>query len=311
MTTRDPSRPRIGVALGSGGARGWAHLGVLSALADRGIYPDIVTGASMGALIGAAAAGGRLDALEAWARRLSNTTVFRYVDMRIAGGGLVGGQEVARLLHKIGLPDRIEDLDVPFGAIATDLATGAEIALTRGALADAVRGSLAIPGVFSPHWHNGYWLLDGGLCDPVPVRLARALGADVVIAVDPNAAGGKPLWQAQGSEPETRTLLERVGMAGILPDAWRGLVAGEPVDESVAPSPRSPGYFEVISTTLDIMQMHILELQLAQNPPDLLLNADLKHIGILDLHRAPEAIDHGRALVDNYGALLDRLCALS
>lgn len=309
MTTKAPSRPRIGVALGSGGARGWAHLGVLGALADRGIRPDIVTGASMGALIGAAAAGGRLDALETWARRLRNATVFRYIDMRIAGGGLVGGQEVARLLRKIGLPDRIEDLDLPFGAIATDLATGTEIALTRGALADAVRGSLAIPGVFSPHWHNGHWLLDGGLCDPVPVRLARALGADVIIAVDPNAAGGKPLWQSQASAPETQTLLERVGMAEVLPKAWRGLVAGTPDDESAAPTPRAPGYFEVISTTLDIMQMHILELKLAQNPPDLLLNADLKHIGVLDLHRASEAIDHGRALVDSHGAILDRLCA--
>ncbi|PWR01697.1 patatin [Meridianimarinicoccus roseus] len=316
MTRTDPDpprRPRIGVALGSGGARGWAHLGVLAALAERGIRPDIVTGASMGALVGAAAAGDRLDALEAWCRRLQNATVLRYIDMRIAGGGLVAGQEVARMLRKIGLPDRIEDLPLPFGAVATDLETGAEVALTRGPIAGAVRSSLAIPGVFSPHWHDGRWLLDGALCDPVPVRLARALGAEVVIAIDPNASCGKPLWHAQTPEAPGQTLLSRVGMAEVLPKAWRGMLPGaedgaEAEDASTAPSSQPPGYFQVVSTAIDIMQVHILRQRLAQNPPDLLLEADLKHVGILELHRAPEAMEHGRALVDRHATALDRLC---
>lgn len=307
MTGRPASSgaPRIGLALGSGGARGWCHLGVLRGLEDLGIRPAAVAGCSMGAVVGAACAGGRLDALEAWARALSMTGVLGYIDMRLSGGGIVEGAEIARLLHEIGLPERIEDLDMPFGTVATDLESGDEVWFTEGDLATAVRGSLSIPGVFRPYPHGRRWLLDGALCNPVPVTLASRLAVDRVIAVDPNATGARPMWEATPPQPPAQTVLARVAQIELLPEMLRNWFSA-PADETGAQR-RTPGYLEVVGTAIDIMQVKLLEQRLRADPPDVFLEADLKHIGILDLHRAAEAIDHGRAMVDDHADALRAL----
>ena len=178
------SRPRLGLALGSGSARGWAHIGILHALAERGFVPDVITGASVGALVGAASAAGRLADLDAWVRTLTQRDVWRLVDTTFRGGGVMTGNRLmdAIAAHVGDAP--IESLPVAFGAVATDLYTGEEVWLREGPYMAAVRASSGVPGLFSPTWHDGRWLIDGGVVNPVPVSLCRALGADVVIAVD-------------------------------------------------------------------------------------------------------------------------------
>ena len=185
---------RLGLALGSGGARGWAHLGVLLALRDMGIRPDVVAGTSMGALIGAVWAADCLDEMEVWARAQTRSDILRYMDFSFSGGGLMSGNVVMRVLKDLGVPDTFEALKYPLIVVATDMASGREVWLQKGSVHDAVRGSVSIPGVLSPFWHDGKWLLDGGLTNPVPTSACRALGADVTIAVNPNAKPENALW---------------------------------------------------------------------------------------------------------------------
>ena len=160
---------KLGLALGTGGARGWCHIGVLRALDEMGVRPDVVAGSSMGALVGAAYAGGALDALEDWARALTPRRVWSLIDMRLTGGGLVGGTSIAKMLEEIGLDCRIEDLSLPFIAVAADLSSGQEVWLQEGPLASATRASVAIPGILSPVCIDGRWLIDGGVVNPVPI----------------------------------------------------------------------------------------------------------------------------------------------
>ncbi|MCB1988577.1 MAG: patatin-like phospholipase family protein, partial [Burkholderiaceae bacterium] len=176
-------KPVIGLALGSGSARGWAHIGVIRALEQAGIKPDLVCGASIGAVVGAAYALGELDRFEQWALGLTGRTVFSFMDFKLAGGMLKGERVIE--FFRTRFSDRpIEALDMPFAAVATGLHSGSEVWLRTGSTADAVRASMALPGLFTPAQRDGRLLVDGGLVNPVPVSLARAMGADIVIAVD-------------------------------------------------------------------------------------------------------------------------------
>src|SRR5919109_2116573 len=180
-------RPTIGLALGGGAARGFAHIGIIRTLAAKGLKPDVICGTSIGALAGAALATDRLDVFEAWARSLSKRRVLGYLDVSLGGSGLISGARLAARLD-LALGDiAIEDLPVRFAAIATEIGTGHEIWLTRGRLADAVRASYTLPGVFAPARVGGRWLVDGALVNPVPVAATRALGARLVVAVNLNA----------------------------------------------------------------------------------------------------------------------------
>lgn len=175
--------PRLGIALGSGAARGWAHIGVLRALEEVGIVPHVVAGASIGALVGAAYANQRLDALEEWVLQMDWWSILRYLDVRLTG---VNGERLMQALSEQIGDVPIESLTKPFGAVATDLATGREVWFQSGSLLAAVRASIALPGLFTPVRYQERWLADGGLVDPLPVSLCRALGADWVIAVNLN-----------------------------------------------------------------------------------------------------------------------------
>ncbi|HEB80592.1 MAG TPA: patatin, partial [Chromatiales bacterium] len=179
-------RSRIGVALGSGSARGWAHIGVLQALRRAGVEPDVVCGTSIGALIGGAYALGDLDALGDWVRGLTRRDVVRLLDVRLTGGGLIQGERLMRFFRSRSYDSPIEGLSKAFSAVATDLGTGREVWLGRGPLIDAVRASFALPGLFAPVRRDGHWLVDGALVNPVPISVCRALGAEVVIAVNLN-----------------------------------------------------------------------------------------------------------------------------
>lgn len=180
------TRPRIGLALGSGSARGWAHIGVIDSLTEAGIQPDIVCGASMGALVGAAHVAGRLVELRQWAGTATWRTIARLTDLRLTGGGLMSGRQVMSFLQGMGIGQPIESYATHYAAVATDMATGREIWLQSGPIHEAVRASIAIPGIFSPARLDDRWLLDGGLSNPIPVSVCRALGADVIIAVNLN-----------------------------------------------------------------------------------------------------------------------------
>jgi NTE family protein len=180
-------RPKIGLALGSGAARGWAHIGVLEGLAALGVVPAVVSGTSIGALVGAAFVTGKLAALKTRMENFRRGDVAAMLDVHLATGGLIEGRRVENFLDSLGIAGSIETQGPRYAAVATDLASGREIWLQRGPIGRAVRASIGMPGLFSPTKDDDRWLIDGGLVNPVPVSLARALGADIVIAVDLNS----------------------------------------------------------------------------------------------------------------------------
>ncbi len=283
----------IGLALGSGGARGWGHIGALRALEAMGCVPEVVAGASAGALVGAFYAAGRLDALEDFVRSLTPARFARLLDFLGAGGGLVGARKVLELFREHDLPERIEDLPRPFIAIATDLASGREIWLREGSLADAVRASVALPGVISPHRHEGRWLLDGGMSNPVPVSAVRALGADRVIAVNPNGALLEGIWHPAEDQPHAlEREVAKLTEARSLPDAVRGWL-GEFLGRERR-GPRPPSYLEVVDASIDILVERVRRSRLAGDPPSVLVDLRLPGIGVLDFHKAEETIAEGR-----------------
>ena len=286
-------RPRIGIALGAGVARGWAHIGVLRALAERGIAPDIVTGCSIGALVGGVHLAGRLDALEDWACKLSKLRILGYLDLRMRGGGMIGGHRlIAELRQHVG-DLRIETLGSPFAAITTDLATGHEVWLRDGDLVEALKASIALPGIFPPVRVDHRWLVDGALVNPVPVSVCRALGADVVIAVNLNTdIIGKvrrpaPLREADGPIPEPAAADSVEVASGFRLDSLSRRVFQHGYD--------GPNLFGVMVSSLAIIQDRISRSRLAGEPPDVHVTPRIGHIGLLEFDRAAEAIAEGAA----------------
>ncbi|MEO1454943.1 MAG: patatin-like phospholipase family protein [Pseudomonadota bacterium] len=283
--------PNLGVALGAGGARGWCHIGVLRALEARGMAPDVVAGTSMGAVVGAIYAAGKLDALEDWARGLTRQSYLRLMDVRLTNGGIIEGGAIERVFGELDMPARIEDLDVPFAAVACNMATGAEVVFDSGPIGPVVRASAALPGVLSPALIDNTWYLDGGLVNPVPVSAARRLGASRVIGVDPNAHIDGVIWHPP-EDAGWPALLS--GWRGRLPEVF-GLGGAEDDDP---PAPRGPGYAAVINATIEIMMEGITRGRLAEDPADLLLSADLAGImSVMEFDRAAEAIENGHSLV--------------
>jgi NTE family protein len=291
-TTPDPRRPRIGLALGSGSARGWAHIGVIRALEGAGIRPGLVCGTSIGALVGAAYAAGELDHFEPWVRGLGVGQVVGLMDVSL-GSGLFRGERLMSLLRRHWEDRPIESLPVPFAAVATALHDGAEVWLRHGSTLDAVRASLALPGVFAPVSADGVVLVDGGLVNPVPVSLARAMGADVVIAVD---LGSDILGRhlRTGRPPE-----RRAGAVGEWLRKLRGNPGGRP--------PTLPTLPEVVASSINIMQVRIARSRAAEDPPDVTIAPRLAHLRLLDFHRANEAIEEGHCAVQRVADALARL----
>ncbi len=279
--TKSPSRPRIGLALGGGSARGWAHIGAIRALEDAGIRADLVCGTSIGALVGAAYVAGELDRLEAWVRGLKLQTVVGFLDFSL-GGGLIKGEKLIAFFRDHFVDRDIRELERPYGAVATDLARGREIWLREGTVSDAVRASIALPGLFTPVASDGNWLVDGGLVNPVPVSLARAMDADFVIAVDLNAdLLGRHLRDAPATRPRrTKPTLADTVMAQL----------GIERDEGPAP----PAMLDVLASSINIMQVLITRSRLAGEPADALIAPPLASLGLMEFHRAAVAIEAGR-----------------
>ncbi len=287
--------PVIGLALGSGGARGWCHIGVLRGLEELGIRPDVIAGASMGAIVGAAYAAGKLDVIEEWALSITRRKFLAMLDVRLSGGGLVLGKAILNLPAELGLPEYIEDLAVPFRAVASDMQTGREVWLKRGNLAEALRASSAVPGLLGPARIKGKWLLDGGLTNPVPVSVARAMGAEIIIAVNAGTPLGGSIWSPDIVDDQQGILTH---LAGKLPKALGAGLFAPPE------GPRSPGYLTVVSSAIEMMVVQILRARLAGDPPHVLLNGDPDVVKTLELYNAALAIEEGRRMVARHKVAL-------
>ena len=298
------ARPRIGLALSSGSARGWSHIGIIEALLEADIEPDVVCGTSIGALVGAAHVTGKLDGLRLWAEAVNWRQIMAFMDLRLSGGGLIDGKPIVKMMRALGITGAIEDFTPAFAAVATDLANGREVWFRSGSVLEAVRASIAIPGIFCPARNGGRWLLDGGLVNPVPVSLCRALGADVIIAVNLN---GDQLGRWIKDSPESPAPSEEGPAERPPADSFVGTLAQLPAalgDQIAQLAPRltarggAPGFFDVLAGAIDIMQDHITRARLAGEPPHITLVPRLRQIGLMDYHRAAEAIAEGRAAVE-------------
>jgi NTE family protein len=285
------TRPTIGLALGGGAARGFAHIGVMRTLEAHGIVPDVIVGTSIGAVVGGCYAGRQLDSLEEWARSLNVRSVLSYLDISLSGSGLIRGGHLAKQLETALTDSRVEDLPIRFAAIATEFNTGHEIWLTRGRLAEALRASYALPGIFPPVLIGGRWLVDGALVNPVPVSAARALGARLVIAVNLNSDlfGRGTIISDHGSDASDDAAQE-----AAKPNGLRGLFGGErSLRRQFLGRRGRPGIPTVMVEAFNVMQDRITRARLAGDPPDVLISPRLGPVGWFDFHRAAQAIALG------------------
>ncbi|MGA8171165.1 MAG: patatin-like phospholipase family protein [Methylocystis sp.] len=290
---RERRRPKIGIALGAGAARGWAHIGVLRELADHGVIPDVVAGTSIGAVIGGCYAAGRLDQVEVFARALTKRRVFAMMDLSFSGLSLITGERLKSALEHEVKGVQIEDLPIPFAAVATEVGTGHEVWLQRGPLDLAIRASYALPGIFEPVRIGDRYLFDGALVNPVPVTVCRALGAEIVIAVSvaadtmyrstviPDQSSGASPTEAGAKGPFAGRTSALEG--GLLP-RYFDRRAGD-----------APNVATAMIDAFNIIQDRILRSRLAGDPPDATINVRLEDAGMFDFHKADALITAGRA----------------
>lgn len=313
----------MALVLGSGAARGWAHIGVIRELASLGIQPDIIAGSSVGAVVGGAYASGNLDDFEEWVCSLGRVDIIRLLDAKMTGGGFLQGKSLMNAIRKqIGDPN-IEDLEIPYACVATELGTGREFWFREGLLLDACRASIALPGMFAPSRHTPDRLLvDGGLVNPVPVSLARAMGADIVIAVNLNGDRiGRHFFihsgEEQASDEESEKQLTEYEEIDSVVSKWAAKMKtgfGIRLDSYISSLRKKespdPGLFDVIAGSIDIMQDRITRSRMAGEPPDIHITPRLHHIGLMDFDQARESIKEGRAATRLKEAEIAKLAGL-
>ncbi len=275
--TAEP-KPRIALALGAGGARGLAHIGVIEELLQRG-YPVIaIAGSSMGAVVGGIHAAGRLQVYRDWVSQLARMDVLRLVDWTLSGGGLIKGERIVGALRDLVGDVAIERLPLDYTAVAVDIDRQREVWFSHGALFDAIRASIAIPSLFRPHVVDGHRLVDGGLMNPLPVTPLLRARYDALIAVSVNGA------RRMGTEAaaDRHAALHAPGLL----QRWRQPASGD--------EPREPGMLELLGQSFDLMQNNLAHLRLATHPPDLLIEMSRDIAGIHEFYRAAELVDLGR-----------------
>ena len=301
---------KIGLALGSGSARGWAHIGVIRSLQAEGIPIGLVCGASIGALVAGAYAADFLDPMDQWVRELTWADILGFMDVTLPRSGLIEGGKIINYFRENMSDSNIEDLPIPFAAVATDLKTGKEIWLQKGSMMDAIRASMSFPGILTPSQQNNQWLVDGGLVNPVPVSLCRAMGADVVIAVNLNSdIMGKPRFTRLSGQPPADVLAsEDLTLPRKLAAFFNGKLRRTNLSIfkrfGLSAPDRGPSLFEVLAMSISIMQDRITKQRLAGEPPDVLVSPRLNHIGLLEFNRAVDAIEEGRRAMDRMMPLL-------
>ena len=309
---------RVALALGSGGARGYAHIGVIDELHERGYEIVGVAGSSMGALVGGLHAAGKLDDFSEWAKSLTQRAVLRLLDPKITAAGVLRAAKILDAVRDILGEVTIEDLPIPYTAVTTDLIAGKSVWLQRGPVDAAIRASIAIPGVITPHILDGRLLADGGILDPLPMAPIAAVNADLTIAVslsgdeadgrtDPPESEPRAttewwnkMWRSTSSLFESSTMLNRFGLVqddgddpGVDPESEAD---DELVDSGKEASVPRMGSFEVMNRTIDIAQAALARHTLAAYPPDLLIEVPRTACRSLEFHRAAEVIDIGHEL---------------
>ena len=290
-------RPVIGLALGGGAARGFAHIGIIRTLVAHGIIPNVVVGTSIGAVVGGAYASGHLDAVEEWARSLQPRSVLSYLDIRLNGSGLIGGAKLAAEIEAAMGQSLIEDLPVKFATVATEVRTGHEIWLTHGPMVDAMRASYALPGIFSPVLVGDRWLVDGALVNPVPVSAARAMGAEIVIAANLSSDVFAHSTTIYSHGPSADAPVVSV-VPEVVPEPRKLGIrkffsAERTMKREFFGGGGRPGISSVMVDAFNIMQDRITRARLAGDPPDLLISPRVGKIGWFDFHRADDLIAHG------------------
>jgi NTE family protein len=282
----------IGLALGSGSSRGWSHIGVINALAEQGVVPDVICGTSIGSLVGASYISNNLEKLEEWVRSLTRFETARFFEINTSLNGFVNTERLHHFLNKYVARDNstIEGIAKQYAAVATDLETGREVWLTEGSLLEAVWASISLPGLFPAIQNNNRWLVDGGLVNPVPVSVCRAMGADIVIAVNLNGdIVGKHFQKPKNI---IKPNLGTVDKISDLVSEYTSLIFSTEKDKNQPPS-----LFEAIAGSVNITQDRITRSRMAGDPPDILLSPKLSHIGLLEFYRADEAISEGKKCV--------------
>ncbi|HEY0975049.1 MAG TPA: patatin-like phospholipase RssA [Solimonas sp.] len=290
-----PRPPVVGLALGSGSARGWAHIGVIQGLEEIGVRPQVVAGTSIGALVGAVYVSGQIEAFADWVRKLSARDVFSLLDFTLSGA-LVKGQRLFGFFEEQHHNPVIESLEQRYVSVATEMKSGREIWITRGPILAAARASCALPGVMSPVQHEERWMLDGGLVNPVPVSACRALGADVVIAVNLNA-------QLVGAHI-SRATAEAVEQEVPAPVKAERTLWHRVADYLKSGDGQNPSFFDVVAASVNIMQDRLTRSRMAGDPPEITLVPMLEDYALMDFHRAEQAIVEGRRLVEENAAAI-------
>ena len=289
-------QPRIGIALGSGMARGFAHIGVLKGLAKHGIEPNIVAGTSIGAVVGGCYLAGKLEDFEQWALSITRRGMFKYLDFRVRSAGLIGGRRLETLLEENFGDLKIEELPHPFVAIASDMITGHEVWLRKGDFIDAIRASFALPGVFPPVHLGHRTLVDGALVNPVPVSTCQALGSRITIAVDLNAdiigKAAKP-----GESYQTITGFDVFNDQDVSPEDQK-IFSGGMAKRLFRRESDNPSLFGVMVSALNIIQDRLTRSRLAGDPPDVHIKPRIGHVGLLEFEKAEEVIAEGEAAVE-------------
>ncbi len=293
LSKSSPEGPKLGLALGSGASRGWSHIGVIKALERMGLKPHVVTGCSIGAIVGAAYAAGNLQILEDWVLSLGKREVAGFFDLNWRLNGLINAGRLRAVLAQYVAAEEIliESLDTEFATVSTDLASGREIWFTDGKVLDAIMPSIALPGLFVPVHRDNRWLVDGGLVNPVPVSLCHALGAELVIAVNLNGdIVGKHLAPKKREQNSGNEALNNI--IGVIKGYSNNLF--DTVDK---PKP-APGLMDIVASAINITQDRITRSRMAGDPPDILLAPQLARIGLLEFDRAAETIAEGEQCVE-------------
>jgi len=293
-------RKTVGLVLGCGSSRGWAHIGAIEALEEENIPIDFIVGCSVGAYVGAIYAGGSIQSLKEFVLKMDGKKVFSYFDIVLPRSGILDGTK--RLKELFSIHTDVQDfseLNIPVMMVATDLETGKKVVLKSGDILDALRASMSMPGLFAPAWVKDRWLVDGGLVDPVPVSVARAMGADIVVAVDLSSGTvSKKKRQKQKTQSEEIPLKQAVHKNELIKKLSEYYESAElsfksKINDLFKKEASTPDIIETVTTSIAIMQDRINRINLAVTPPDVLIRPHLGELKMLDFDQVEHVIEEG------------------
>lgn len=295
-------RETVSLALGSGGARGLAHIGIIESLTRQGYRITSISGASMGSLVGGIYAAGELDAYKRWVCALKLSDVLRFVDFAFSKAGIIKGDRIIETLRSMVGEHAIENLPLSYTAVATDIDRQREVWISNGSLFDAIRASIAVPGVFTPHVYRGMTLVDGGLLNPVPIAPTFRDFTDLTIAVNLNAVvspargGDRAPRSARGKTAQSRHTAE--ARSGELSYQERIRQFLDSIGESLGGDEEQLGLFDLTLQSFETMQNAIAAMKLAAYRPDVLIDVPRDSCSAHEFHRAAELIELGDRLAE-------------